>query len=293
MSPIPVKPLDLSAFGFSKDALQKILLQALEEDGAQNDRTSRATVPRALRAQGEIRAKQPGVLAGLPLVASIYRLLDSRCRVLALRQEGREIRPETKVAQLLGPAQALLSGERLSLNFLSRLSGIATLTRRFRDKLGSPRIYDTRKTTPLLRPLERYAVRVGGGQNHRFNLSGHVLIKDNHLALGGGVTKTVTAARRRYGRREFIEVEVESLKDALAAVEAGADLILVDNASPKLFQEIIRKTRGRVQIETSGGLTLSNIGRYAHLPVDRFSSGALTHSAPSIDFSMALFPAQK
>jgi nicotinate-nucleotide pyrophosphorylase (carboxylating) len=293
LSPIPIRPLDLSAFGYSKASLQKILYQALEEDGAQNDRTTRATVPRSLWAKGEIRAKQPGVLAGLPLVASIYGLLDSRCRVLALRQEGREIKKETKVAALSGPAQALLSGERLSLNFLSRLSGVATLTRRFRDKLGSPRLYDTRKTTPLLRPLERYAVRMGGGQNHRFNLSGHVLIKDNHLALGGGVTQTVTAARQRYGRREFIEVEVESLKDALAAVAAGADLILVDNASPKLFREIIKKTKGRVQIETSGGLTLKNIGHYASLPVDRFSSGALTHSAPSIDFSMALFPVSK
>lgn len=291
MSPIPVKPLDLKDHGFSKAALDQLIRRALQEDGTGLDRTTLAVIDAHQWAKGEIRAKGPGVLAGLPLVASILQRIDRRCRVLALRREGQEIRGETKVAQLLGPARALLSGERLSLNFLSRLSGIATLTRRFREKLGVPKLYDTRKTTPLLRPLERYAVRMGGGNNHRYNLSGHVLIKDNHLALGGGVTKTVLAARGKYGPKEFIEVEVESLRDALAAVEAGANLILVDNASPKLFQEIIRKTKGRVQIETSGGLTLSNIGRYAHLLVDRFSSGSLTHSAPSVDFSMALFPA--
>ncbi|HVM31544.1 MAG TPA: carboxylating nicotinate-nucleotide diphosphorylase [bacterium] len=293
MSPFPVKPLDLGNFGFSRSSLDRLIRQALQEDGARQDRTTLAVVGASQWAKGEIRAKGPGVLAGLPLVASVLRRIDPRCRVEALRREGQEVRAETKVARLSGPARALLSGERLSLNFLSRLSGIATLTRRFREKLGVPKLYDTRKTTPLLRPLERYAVRVGGGKNHRYNLAGHVLIKDNHLALGGGVSKTVTAARKKYGPKEFIEVEVESLGDALAAVEAGADLILVDNASPKLFREIIRRTRGRVQIETSGGLTLSTIGRYAHLPVDRFSSGALTHSAPSIDFSMALFPAGK
>jgi nicotinate-nucleotide pyrophosphorylase (carboxylating) len=283
----------LKTFGFSKASLDKLIRQALVEDGTGKDRTTLAVIGASQWAKGEIRAKEPGVLAGLPLVASILRLIDRRCRVEALRREGQEIRAETKVARLLGPAQALLSGERLSLNFLSRLSGIATLTRKFSKKLGVPKLYDTRKTTPLLRPLERYAVRVGGGKNHRYNLAGHVLIKDNHLALGGGVSKTVTAARKKYGPKEFIEVEVESFEDAMAAVKAGADLILVDNAAPALFKKIIKTARGRVQIETSGGLTLKNIGRFSSLPVDRFSSGALTHSAPSIDFSMALFPASK
>ena len=271
-------------------SLDKLLRAALSEDAVWNDRTTRATIPRGLWARGEIRAKGPGVLAGIPLIKAIYQLLDLRCRVKPLKKEGARFKKEERVAVLEGPARALLSGERISLNFLSRLSGVATLTRQFRDKLGSPRLYDTRKTTPLLRALERYAVRVGGGQNHRFNLAGHVLIKDNHLSLGGGVRACVASARKKYGPREYIEVEVENLKDAMEAVEGGADIILVDNASPKLFREIIRKARGRVQIETSGGLTIQNIRPYAKLPVDRFSSGSLTHSAPAIDFSMALFP---
>ena len=286
----PAPQLGIKNLGITFNTLRKLLKFALLEDGAWHDRTTQATISPQLWARGEIRAKESGVLAGIPLVKIIYQLLDPRCKVTALKQEGVRFKKDEKVAVLLGPSRALLSGERLSLNFLSRLSGVATLTRQFSDQVGQDRIYDTRKTTPLLRSLERYAVRVGRGNNHRFNLAGHVLIKDNHLNLGGGVTACVKAARKKYGLQEFIEVEVENLKEALEAVESGADIILVDNASPKLFHEIIKKVRGRIQIETSGGLTLKNIRRYAKLPVDRFSSGSLTHSAPSIDFSMALFP---
>jgi len=195
-----------------------------------------------------------------------------------------------RVARLEGFARPLLSGERVALNLLSRLSGVATLTHEFSERIKGPRLYDTRKTTPLLRVLERYAVKVGGGQNHRFNLAGHVLIKDNHLRLGGGVYACVKAARKKYGQREFIEVEVENFKQASEALRAGADILLVDNANPRTFRAILQLVRGKMQVETSGGLTLSNIRKYAHLAVDRFSSGSLTHSAPALDFSIELYP---
>jgi nicotinate-nucleotide pyrophosphorylase (carboxylating) len=270
--------------------IRPFLKQALLEDGAWKDRTTQGVIASSAKAFGEVLAKGDGVLAGLPLVTEIYKMIDKRCRVKILRDEGVNVRRGMKVALLEGPARALLSGERVSLNLLSRLSGVASLTRQFRTILKSNRLFDTRKTTPLLRVLERYAVRVGGGQNHRFNLTGHVLIKDNHLRLGGGVYATVTAARKKYGKKEFIEVEVEDFDEAVSALKAGADIILVDNASPKDFDRILKLVKGKMQVETSGGLTLKNIRRYSKLKVDRFSSGALTHSAPSIDFSIELYP---
>ncbi len=269
---------------------RSFLREALKEDGVWNDRTSKAVISSSARARGEVLAKAEGVLAGLPLVKEIYGLLDKRVKVKLLQKEGAKVRKGMKVALLEGPAQALLSGERVSLNLLSRLSGVATLTNQFAKVLPKGKLYDTRKTTPLLRPLERYAVRVGGGTNHRYNLSGHVLIKDNHLRLGGGVFGTVSAARLKYGTQEFIEVEVETYDQAVEALRAGADIILVDNASPKDFARILKLVKGKMQVETSGGLTLSNIGKYSSLKVDRFSSGALTHSAPSIDFSIEFYP---
>lgn len=264
--------------------------QALKEDGAWTDRTTRAVVARGTKARGEVLAKADGIVAGLPVLAEVFRSLDKRCRVKPLVKDGAKVRRGMRVAKLEGPAQALLSGERVSLNLLSRLSGVATLTRRFTDKVRGGRLYDTRKTTPLLRVLERYAVRVGGGRNHRFNLAGHVLIKDNHLRLGGGVYACVKAARQRYGRGETIEVEVEDFKQASEALRAGADILLVDNADPRDFTAILKLVKGKMSVETSGGLTLQNIGGYSRLQVDRFSSGALTHSAPAIDFSIELYP---
>jgi nicotinate-nucleotide pyrophosphorylase (carboxylating) len=270
-------------------SLRPLLRQALEEDAAWNDRTTGAVVPKGLKARGELLAKGEGVLAGLPVVEQVFRLLDARSRLKPLAKEGATLRPGQKVALLEGNARALLAGERTALNFLSRLSGVASLTRKFARFVKGARIYDTRKTTPLLRKLERYAVRAGGGRNHRFNLAGHVLIKDNHLRLGGGVEACVRAARRKFGHREFIEVEVEDYPQASQALEAGADMILVDNADPRIFNDILRLARGRMRVETSGGLTLGNIRRYAGLSVDRFSSGALTHSAPSVDFSLEFY----
>jgi len=234
--------------------------------------------------------KAPGVLAGLPFFTETIRLLDAKAKFRFLAKEGQTVRKGRRVAWIEGHAQALLSAERTALNLLSRLSGIATLTRRFRQRLGNARLYDTRKTTPLWRELERYAVRVGGGVNHRFNLASQVLIKDNHLKLGGGVHACVRSARKRYGPKEFIEVEVESFEDASQALRAGADMILVDNADPKLLKKVLALVRGKMGVEISGGLTLGNIHRYAALKVDRFSSGSLTHSAPSLDFSLEFHP---
>lgn len=272
------------------DLLRPLLMRALREDGAWNDRTSRAVVDPRRKARGEVMAKASGVLAGLPVMEAVFKLRDERCRWKSLVGEGAKVKPGQRVAWVTGPAQSLLSAERVSLNLLSRLSGVATLTRRFADSVKGPRVYDTRKTTPLWRVLERYAVRVGGGRNHRFNLAGHVLIKDNHLRLGGGVYACVTAARKKYGPGEFIEVEAENFGQACEALRAGADLLLVDNADPRTFRAILDLVRGKMQVETSGGLTLQNIRRYAKLPVDRFSSGALTHSAPALDFSIEFYP---
>lgn len=270
--------------------VRKLLKKALQEDGAWQDRTTKGVVPANARTRGELICKAPGVLAGLPFFVETLRLLEPRSKFRLLAHEDQKLRAGQRVAWIEGRAQGLLSGERTALNLLSRLSGIATLTRQFREKLGSPRIYDTRKTTPLWREFERYAVRVGGGMNHRFNLASHVLIKDNHLKLGGGVYVCVRSARKKYGPKEFIEVEVETFEEASEALRAGADMILVDNADPKLLQKIMVLVNGKMGVEISGGLKLGNLHRYAGLKVDRFSSGSLTHSAPSLDFSLEFHP---
>ncbi len=276
-------PLDLKS-------IRHLLLKALEEDGAWGDRTTKAVIPETLKAKGEILAKGIGILAGLPVMAELFRLLNKRCRLKPLLAEGARVKPGKRVALLTGPARALLSGERSGLNFLSRLSGVATLTREMRGILGTDKLYDTRKTTPLWRILERYAVRIGGGNNHRFNLAGHVLLKDNHLRLGGGVYACVKAARKKYGFKEFIEVEVEDFNGASEALRAGADILLVDNAHPSLLGKIQVLVKDKMKIEVSGGLHHENIHQYKNLKVDRYSSGALTHSAKAVDFSIELYP---
>src|SRR5581483_12517994 len=226
-----------------------LLRSSLEEDGAWTDRTTKALIPSTLKARGEIVAKEPGVLAGLPVVERVFRLLDKSCRLEPLVKEGAKIRKGQVVARLAGPARALLSGERVALNLLSRSSGVATLTHKFTSLVRGARIYDTRKTTPLWRALERYAVRIGGGRNHRFNLAGHVLIKDNHLSLGGGVYACVRSARKKYGSNEFIEVEVESFEQASEALRAGADILLVDNADPTALKKILGLVKGKIEID--------------------------------------------
>ena len=285
-----IKMKDFMKFDLDLKSLHPLLRHALKEDGAWNDRTTKAVISPKIKSRGELLAKADGVLAGLPVFSEVFKLVDKRCKMKAIKKEGDRVRVGMVVAKLEGPAGALLSGERVALNLLSRLSGVATLTRKFSELVKGSRVYDTRKTTPLFRVLERYAVRVGGGKNHRFNLAGHVLIKDNHLRLGGGVYACVKAARKKYGPDEFVEVEVENFAQASEALRAGANILLVDNADPRIFNDILRLVKGKMQVETSGGLTLKNIGRYSRLAVDRFSSGSLTHSAPSIDFSLEFYP---
>jgi len=268
--------------------VRPLLHLALEEDGAFADRTTLAIIPKSLKAKGVILSKGAGVLCGLPVVSEIFRLFSKSCSLKPLAAEGNRVKPGQAIALLEGPARAFLSGERTALNYLSRLSGIATLTRQMRELLGVDKLFDTRKTTPLLRLLERYAVRVGGGRNHRYNLRDHVLIKDNHLKLGGGVYPCVASARKKYGPHEFIEVEVETFEEAADALRAGADILLVDNASPALVKRVLVLVRGKAQVEISGGITKHNLRKFKGLAVDRFSSGALTHSAPSVDFSLEM-----
>jgi nicotinate-nucleotide pyrophosphorylase (carboxylating) len=244
------------------------------------------TVPSDLRVKGQFIAKSAGVLSGLSVVAEIFRLLDRRVRLNPRLREGFAFRSGCVVAEVTGSARSILSGERLSLNLLSHLSGVAGLTHSFVKAAGRSCIYDTRKTTPLWRFLERYAVRCGGGCNHRLNLSSHVLVKDNHRAVDG-VYAAVRAARLKYGSKAFVEAEVENEIETREALKAGADALLFDNQTPSGLKRLLRLTKGvRVVTEASGGITLKNVRSYASTGVDRISVGALTHSAMPVDFSL-------
>lgn len=269
-----------------------LIRAALREDcGARGDVTSRALIPSRTRTRGVIVAKQPGVVAGLAAAAAVFRAVDRRVRFTVVRRDGARVRPGAVLARLAGPTRALLAGERTALNFLGRLSGIATLTRRFAD-LARPwgvAILDTRKTTPGLRALEKAAVRAGGGRNHRFGLFDAVLIKDNHVAAVGSAARAVALARR--GSRLPVEVECQSLAQVRDAVAARPDVIMLDNLGPAALRRaitLIRSRRGGPRIELSGRMTPARVARLARLKPDFISVGALTHSAPALDVSLDL-----
>lgn len=265
-----------------------MIRQALAEDQARKDRTTHLLIPKHQKARGLLVAKRRAVLAGFPVFSEVFRCLDPRVGVRPFFPEGSWV-PAGKVAgEVVGYARTLLSAERTALNFLNRLSGIATLTRRW-SSLVPGKLYDTRKTTPLWRTLEKEAVRLGGGKNHRAGLAEAVLIKDNHLRLVGGVERALETIRRK-NPSLCIEVEVTSRREAEAAVRLGADWILVDNISGKTLRRMVRDLRKKVNIEISGGLTKKKLKEYRRLSVQRFSCGALTHSAPAADFSFELFP---
>lgn len=270
-------------------AVQSLVGLALAEDIGRGDLTTEATVAPEATAVAEIIQKAPGVVCGLPVVALIFATLDGRVRLTPLAEEGSWGDRRT-VARLEGPARALLSGERTALNFLQRLSGIATLTRRFVDAAGGTiTILDTRKTTPTLRELEKYAVRAGGGTNHRAGLDDGVLIKDNHVRLAGGVEEAVK--RMKADDPEMpIEVEAQSLEQVDAALAAGADIILVDNLPIDEIREAVKRIHGRAKVELSGGVTLERIPELAKTGANYVSVGALTHSAPAADLSFELEP---
>ena len=283
MKTVPFDTLDPALY-------REIVRRALAEDLGWGDVTTEATVPADVRAKGGILAKSPCVIAGLDVAAEAFRQLDPGCTFECHRQDGDRCTPGDIVAELHGIAASMLTAERTALNFLQRLSGIATLTRRFVEASGGRiTILDTRKTTPTLRALEKYAVRAGGGTNHREGLDDGVLIKDNHIRLAGGVVEAVK--RMKAAKPEMpIEVEAQSLAQVAEALESGADIILADNLSTEEIREAVRRAGGRAQIEISGGVTLDRLPELAATGADYVSIGALTHSAPAADLSFELEP---
>ena len=275
--------------------LQKIVRQALEEDLASGDRTGEALFPDPLPSRAVLLAKEPLIVAGLQAARVVFCEVDAGLGFGPFRQEGQRAGPGTEIAQVRGDARGILKGERVALNFLQHLSGIATLTARFLEAVsGLPvRIADTRKTLPGLRRLEKEAVRLGGGHNHRLHLGEMILIKDNHIALAGGVGPALRSAMRSAPHTVKIEVEVKNLAEVEEALSAGAEFLLLDNMGPQNLSEavsLIRKKAPRTCIEASGGVTLENVRQVAETGVDVISVGALTHSARAVDISLEVVP---
>ena len=264
------------------------ILRALKEDIPWEDVSANAVVPEGVRGRAELLAKQSGVIAGLPVFARTFELLDGSAETVPHVKEGDEVVKGQLVAEVFGDIRAILSGERTALNFLQRMSGIATYARTASKLLAGAdvRLVDTRKTTPGLRSFEKYAVRIGGAGNHRFNLSDGVLLKDNHIGAAGGVKQAVAAARAYAPFVRKIEIEVETLAQLKEALEAGADIVMLDNMTLDTLKEAVALAKGRAEIEISGNVTKDNVAQYASLGADYISSGALTHSAPILDLSL-------
>jgi nicotinate-nucleotide pyrophosphorylase (carboxylating) len=281
---VPFEPLDPADY-------RELVRRALAEDLGWGDVTTDATIERDQKGRGVIVCKCDCVIAGLEIAAEAFRQLDPGVTIVVHKADGTRCANGTEVAEFTGAAAALLTAERTALNFMQRLSGIATLTRRFVDAAGGRiTVLDTRKTTPLLRALEKYAVRAGGGVNHRTGLDDGILIKDNHGRLAGGVGAAVM--RMRKANREMpTEVEAQSLDQVNEALDAGADIILLDNLSTPDIIEAVRRCRGRAKTEISGGVTLARLPELAATGADYVSIGALTHSAPSADLSLEIEPA--
>src|SRR5947209_1799306 len=265
----------------------------LTEDLGRGDITTQATIARNTRARGRFLAKEPMVVAGLEAAEAVFSTLDSQQQLEAFTSDGEEIEAGKVIARTSGFADVLLAGERVALNLLQRLSGIATLTRKYVLAIEgtNAQIVDTRKTTPGLRMLEKYAVVSGGARNHRFGLDDGVLIKDNHIALAGGVAAAVERAREAVGHLHKIEVEVSTEKDLREAIGSGADILLLDNLSPEETARkvnIARELSPQIKLESSGSITLENVRAYAEAGVDLISIGALTHSARAMDISFKI-----
>jgi len=267
----------------------------LSEDLGRGDITTQSTVVRNTRARGRFIAKQAMTIAGLEAAEAVFSTLDAQQQLEAFVSDGDEVEAGKVIARTSGFADVLLAGERVALNLLQRLSGIATLTREYVRAIEGTNavIVDTRKTTPGLRMLEKYAVLSGGGRNHRFGLDDGVLIKDNHIALAGGVGAAVERARKQVGHLHKVEVEVSTERDLREATGSGADIVLLDNLTPeetKRFVELARELAPTVTLESSGGITLENVRAYAEAGVDLISIGALTHSARAMDISFKIQP---
>ncbi len=265
-----------------------LILEALKEDISSEDVSTNAVMRDAVQGEVDLICKQEGVLAGLEVFRRVFELLDSGTVTEFFCKDGDKVSPGQLLGKVQGDIRILLSGERVALNYLQRMSGIATYTHSVAELLkdSCTKLLDTRKTTPNMRIFEKYAVRVGGGYNHRYNLSDGVLLKDNHIGAAGGVTRAVRMAREYAPFVRKIEVEVENLEMVREAVEAGADIIMLDNMSPDDMREAVRMIGGRAETECSGNVTRDNIAELAELGVDYISSGALTHSAPILDISM-------
>ena len=268
--------------------MDNLILSALREDISYEDISTNSVLREATPGKAQLICKQPGVLAGLPVFQRVFTLLDSSMSFQVYAQDGDVIEAGMVIAEVYGDLRSILSGERTALNYLQRMSGIATHTRKISDMLNGSgtRLLDTRKTTPNNRIFEKYSVRIGGGHNHRFNLSDGVMLKDNHIAAAGGIANAVRMARKYAPFVHKIEVEAESLDMVREALEAGADIIMLDNMSQAEMKEAIAMTRGRALVECSGNITLDNIGAIIETGADYISCGALTHSSPILDFSL-------
>lgn len=266
----------------------KLIRMALEEDITSEDVSTNAVMPTKVQGTVDLIAKEDGVIAGMDVYARVFKLLDEDTEIEMFCHDGDEVREGDLMAKVTGDIRVLLSGERVALNYLQRMSGIATYTRSVAKLLegSGVTLLDTRKTTPNCRVFEKYAVRVGGGCNHRYNLSDGVLLKDNHIGAAGSIAKAIQMAKAYAPFVRKIEIETETLEQVAEAVEAGADIIMLDNMTPEVMKQAVALIDGRAQTECSGNITKENIARICEIGVDFVSSGALTHSAPILDISM-------
>ena len=265
-----------------------LILAALKEDITSEDITTNSVMPEYKAGEVELICKEDGVIAGLEVFKRVFQLLDSETKVIFNCKDGDKVTNGQKLGVVKGDIRVLLSGERTALNYLQRMSGIATYTRKIADLLegSKTKLLDTRKTTPNMRVFEKYAVKVGGGYNHRFNLSDGILLKDNHIGAAGGVKEAVKMAKEYAPFVRKIEVEVENLDMLKEALDAGADIIMLDNMSVEDMKEAVRLTAGRAETECSGNVTKENVAKLVDIGVDYISSGALTHSSPILDLSL-------
>lgn len=266
----------------------KLIRMALQEDITSEDVSTNAVMRSAVKGTVDLIAKEDGIIAGLDVYARVFQILDEKTQISFNFKDGEAVKKGDLLGTVTGDIRVLLSGERVALNYLQRMSGIATYTKQVSKLLEGSKVtlLDTRKTTPNCRVFEKYAVRIGGGCNHRYNLSDGVLLKDNHIGAAGSVAKAVAMAKEYAPFVRKIEIEVETMEQVKEAVEAGADIIMLDNMTPEMMKEAVELIAGRAQTECSGNITKENIAKILETGVDFVSSGALTHSAPILDISM-------
>lgn len=266
----------------------KLIRMALQEDITSEDVSTNAVMRSTVKGTVDLIAKEDGIIAGLDVYARVFQILDEKTEISFNFKDGEAVKKGDLLGTVTGDIRVLLSGERVALNYLQRMSGIATYTKQVSKLLEGSKVtlLDTRKTTPNCRVFEKYAVRIGGGCNHRYNLSDGVLLKDNHIGAAGSVAKAVAMAKEYAPFVRKIEIEVETMEQVKEAVEAGADIIMLDNMTPEMMKEAVELIAGRAQTECSGNITKENIAKILETGVDFVSSGALTHSAPILDISM-------